>query len=86
MGNNINMELSGTRERIFDIAIRQISKSGFESVSLREIAEEAGIKVASIYNHFTSKEDILDTIYNYFSIHRLDNRNSTDRIKAIIET
>ena len=82
----MNNELFGTKERIFDVAIMQIAKMGFENVSMRDIANEAGIKVASIYNHFSSKDEILDTIYDYFSTHRLDNRNSTDRIKKTIET
>ena len=82
----MDIELQGTKERIFDIAIRKISKDGFESVSMRDIATEAGIQVASIYSHFSSKNEILDTIYEYFSVHRLDNRNSTERIRHIIET
>jgi len=82
----MDLELSGTKERIFDTAIALIAKNGFESVSMRDIATEAGIKVSSIYNHFTSKEEILDTIYKYFSMHRLDNRNFVDRIKTTIET
>ena len=82
----MHTELQGTKERIFDIAIKHIAKIGFESVSMRDIAEEAELTVASIYNHFSSKEEILDTIYDYFRIHRLDNRNSTERIRKIIET
>ena len=80
-----DMELTGTKERLFDIAIRLISTNGFENVSMRDIANETGIKAASIYNHFSSKEEILDTIYNYYRIHRLDNRNSIEHIKTTIE-
>ena len=82
----MNIELEGTKERIFDIAIRQIAKNGFENTNLRNIANEAGIKVASIYNHFSSKMEILDTIYDYFSEKRLENRKSIEHIKKIIET
>ena len=82
----MNIELHGTKERIFDIAIGLIAKNGFENVGMREIAGEAGINVASIYNHFPSKEELLDAIYQYFRVHRLDNRKSIDRIKIIIET
>ena len=82
----MNIELHGTKERIFDIAIGLIAKNGFENVGMREIAGAAGLNVASIYNHFASKEELLDTIYQYFREHRLDNRKSVDRIKKIIET
>ena len=81
----MGIELTGTKERLFDIAIRLISKNGFENVSMRDIANETGIKAASIYNHFSSKEEILDTIYCYYRIHRLDNRNSIEQIKTTIE-
>ncbi len=55
-----------TRERILDVAIDLISKRGYESVSIREIAREVGIRESSIYNHFKSKDEILDTIIEYF--------------------
>ena len=81
----MGLKLKGTKERIFDEAIELMAKKGFEDVSMREIADEVGVQVSSIYNHFSSKEEILDTIYQYFGIHRLDSRNSADYIKAIIE-
>ena len=60
-----NEELN-TKERILDAAIDLISRKGFEAVSIREIAREVGIRESSIYNHFKSKEEILDTIIDYF--------------------
>jgi len=82
----MNIELEGTKERIFDIAIKHIAQNGFENTNLRDIANESGIKVASIYNHFKSKQEILDTIYDYFGEMRLENRKSIEHIKNIIET
>ena len=38
------------------IAIRRIREGGYHSFSVREIADELGIKSASIYYHFPSKE------------------------------
>lgn len=35
---------------------------GFDSTSLRRIAKEAGITAGSVYNHFASKEEILDEV------------------------
>jgi AcrR family transcriptional regulator len=82
----VNTELSGTKERIFDISIQLIAKDGFESVSIRQIAEGVGINAASIYYYFSSKEEILDTIYQYFREHWTDNRKGTGQIQTIIET
>ncbi len=51
-----------TREKILDVAIDSIARRGFEAVSIRDIAREVGIRESSIYNHFKSKYEILDTI------------------------
>ncbi len=56
-----------TKERIFDVALDLFSKKGYDSVSLREIAEEVGIKKSSIYSHYSSKEAILIDIFQYLS-------------------
>ena len=56
-----------TKEKIFDVALDLFSKKGYDSVSLREIAEEVGIKKSSIYSHYSSKEAILMDIFNYLS-------------------
>lgn len=54
-----------TKEKIFDVALDLFSKKGYDSVSLREIAEEVGIKKSSIYSHYPSKEAILIDIFEY---------------------
>jgi AcrR family transcriptional regulator len=55
-----------TKERIFDVALELFSEKGFDAVSVREIAREVGIRESSIYNHYKSKEAILDTIIDHF--------------------
>lgn len=54
-----------TKEKIFDVALDLFSKKGYDSVSLREIAEEVGIRKSSIYSHYSSKEAILMDIFDY---------------------
>ena len=56
-----------TKEKIFDVSLDLFSKKGYDSVSLREIAEEVGIKKSSIYSHYSSKEAILMDIFNYLT-------------------
>ena len=53
------------KERIFDVSIDLFSQHGYDGVSIRQIASEVGIKESSIYNHYASKEAILDAILNY---------------------
>ena len=79
-------ELSGTKENIFDTFIEMTSSLGYENVSMRDIAEKVGIKVASIYNHFESKERILECVYDYYEERQYDNRKSADEMKKMIET
>lgn len=56
-----------TKEKIFDVSLDLFSKKGYDSVSLREIAEEVGIKKSSIYSHYSSKEAILMDIFEYLT-------------------
>ena len=56
-----------TKEKIFDVALDLFSKKGYDSVSLREIADNVGIKKSSIYSHYESKEAILMDIFEYMT-------------------
>lgn len=78
------LTLSGTKERIFDIAVKLISDSDYESINLRSIAKEADIKASSIYNHFASKKVILDSIYEYYTENLLAFRKSDEEVKEVI--
>ncbi|MDO8870116.1 MAG: TetR/AcrR family transcriptional regulator [Methanobacteriaceae archaeon] len=55
-----------TKEKIFDVSIDFFSEKGFDAVSIREIGRGVGIRESSIYNHYSSKEAILDSILDYF--------------------
>jgi AcrR family transcriptional regulator len=46
------------RQRLKDVAFDLFSKGDYNSVSLANIAERAGIKKPSIYAHFSSKEEL----------------------------
>jgi AcrR family transcriptional regulator len=46
------------RSRIVDVAIRLSQGRGFENVGLREVAEEVGVALGTLYKTFRSKEII----------------------------
>ncbi|MGD0449150.1 MAG: helix-turn-helix domain-containing protein [Candidatus Dormibacteria bacterium] len=48
-----------TRQRALDVAFDLFTEQGYEKASLREIADRLGIKKASLYYHFPSKEALL---------------------------
>lgn len=55
-----------TKEVILDVAIELFADKGYNRVSIREIAQTVGIKGSSIYNHFASKEAILDEVLSLY--------------------
>ena len=48
-----------TLKAIYAAAIELIYQSGYEAVSLRQLAGAVGIQAGSLYNHITSKQDLL---------------------------
>ncbi|MDR1321067.1 MAG: TetR/AcrR family transcriptional regulator [Gracilibacteraceae bacterium] len=55
-----------TKSRIMETAIQMFSAENYERVTMRDIAAAVGIKAASLYNHFNSKDEILTCIYELF--------------------
>src|SRR6185369_6965991 len=51
-----------TRQRILDAAATAFRRDGFASVTLKDIAERAGLQTGSLYYHFDGKEDLVDAI------------------------
>ncbi len=60
------IEEKTTKEKIFEAAIDLFAKKGFDATPMREIAEAVGIKKASLYSHYKSKNEIMDSIFKYF--------------------
>lgn len=56
-----------SRERIIEAALFSAFKKGMGATSLADIAEFLGIKKASLYNHFESKEEMLKAVYIFCS-------------------
>lgn len=55
-----------TKEIILRESIHLFANDGYEAVSMKTIARASGIKAASIYNHYRSKDEILGNIYSYY--------------------
>ncbi|MBN1776709.1 MAG: TetR/AcrR family transcriptional regulator [Clostridiales bacterium] len=51
-----------TKEKILETATHLFAKNGYNGVSVRAIARAVGITEGSIYNHFVSKEEIMNEI------------------------
>lgn len=57
--------MTGTKWNIFEAALELFAKQGYHAVSMKQIADAAGIRTGSIYNHFASKEVILEHVYDF---------------------
>ncbi|WP_328328272.1 TetR/AcrR family transcriptional regulator [Kribbella sp. NBC_00382] len=55
-----------TKAEIHRAALELFSAQGYEKTSLREIAEQVGITKASLYYHYSSKQDLLQAIIGTF--------------------
>lgn len=55
-----------TKGDIHRAALDLFSSRGYEKTSLREIAEQVGITKASLYYHYSSKQDLLQAIIGTF--------------------
>lgn len=56
------MEKGNTRDEILNVALDLFSVNGYEATSISQIADAVGIRKASLYSHFSSKQEILDNV------------------------
>jgi len=61
-----------TKERIRQAAVRVFSREGFDRASVKSIAQEAGVAVGSIYNHFRDKDALLVSLFEEAFEQRMD--------------
>ena len=52
-----------TRDRIVEAALTLFSERGTSAVSVREVADAAGVTVPGLYYHFDSKADLIREVY-----------------------
>jgi len=85
--NIFNIKNNGTtKEKILYTAAMMFAKDGYENVSMRELSDAVGIRVASLYNHFKSKRDILCVLYGAYEEERDNSRPDMDALLRMAET
>ncbi|MDX1938680.1 MAG: TetR/AcrR family transcriptional regulator [Flavihumibacter sp.] len=83
---------STRKDTIIEIAARLFREKGFAAASMRDLAEQVGVEAASLYNHITSKAEILQEICfdvaNKFTTHldkvEASNQSSIKKVEAIL--
>jgi len=76
----------GTKKTIFNNSVRLFTEKGYENVSINDIAASTGIRQSAVYNHFRSKQEILETIYEYFKYYASSNRPGVADVQELLMT
>jgi len=75
-----------TKDKILRTAAKMFSEKGYNRVTTREIAKAIGINSASIYYHFSSKEDIRKSLYQIYSEKLRSERPNLNELLQLVET
>jgi len=58
-----SIALEERRRQILDAAVRVFARSGYHGSRVGDIAEEAGVAHGLLYHYFSSKEQVLQTVF-----------------------
>lgn len=58
----MNTSTLSRKQEICTTAARLFKEKGYSAVTMRDLAAEVGVKAASLYNHISSKEEILNEV------------------------
>ena len=75
-----------TKDKILRVAAKMFSENGYDRVTTREIAKAVGINAASIYYYFPSKEDILKSLYGFYSANLQKGNPNLEELLRLAET
>ena len=86
------MKPENRKEEIVITAAKLFKEKGYSAVTMRDIAKAMGIKAASLYNHISSKQEILKNIIislaeqftQGMSLIKNSNSNSLEKLKQIV--
>jgi len=51
------------RRQILDAAVRVFARQGFHACRVSDIADDAGVAYGLVYHYFSSKDEVLDTLF-----------------------
>ena len=63
-----------SREAIARAALEVVDESGADGLTMRALAHRLGVKAASLYNHVTGKDELLDALAGDAPEHAADLR------------
>jgi len=75
-----------TKGKILSVAARLFALKSYDRVTTREIAKEVGINAASIYYYFSSKDEILMCLYEFYSNYLKSKSPDLNQLLILAET
>ncbi|WP_257164570.1 TetR/AcrR family transcriptional regulator [Bradyrhizobium sp. SRS-191] len=92
MARTIGSHGPTTMEAIRKAGLRLIFEHGYEAMSLRQLAAEVGIQPGSLYNHISTKQELLSQLIQDHINHLLselelalrDKRGAVERLRAFV--
>lgn len=82
MNETRKRETTGTRDKILRSAEKLIGKKGYAQVSVRDIAEDAGVSLGQITYHFSSKDALFMEIVRNLTSSFLEDFNKTPKSRS----
>ncbi|MDP4178362.1 MAG: TetR/AcrR family transcriptional regulator [Bacillota bacterium] len=77
---------NNTKQSIFLTAVDLFSKKGYDGTSIRDIAYTVGIKESSLYFHYKSKSDLLNSIFEYCDNWLNESKPTNEQIDELIKS
>jgi TetR/AcrR family transcriptional regulator, cholesterol catabolism regulator len=59
------------KQEILDVFARQVAVRGYDSVSIRDVAEELGMSKGTVIHHYSSKDRMLEQVHSQYMVKRL---------------
>jgi AcrR family transcriptional regulator len=75
-----------TKEKIMRTTAKMFSERGYDKVTTREIAKAIGINSAMIYYHFSSKHDVLKSLYKFYTEEQFKSSPDLNELLRLAET
>ena len=84
--------MNKTKRKIFETSMRLFAEKGYDATSIEEITSVVGVAKGTLYYHFTSKEEIFNSLTeegmkllkNSIIIKTSNLENSIDKLKAVV--
>ncbi len=72
-----------TKKKLFFVAVKLFSEKGYKETSIKDIVTYLNMSKGAVYNHYKSKEEILDKIFSYLENKLLKRSTPVETVKKL---